>query len=242
MILDESLAAYFRKGLIQPHSIVIAFTAQLRADDSQPVEALIRENFDPEFAAKLIGANSADRVDDDPVVWDESDEPHAVSAGFCLMAEDRNWEEGTISGTIYPESERREEWLFWDEEEHLATGFERPEFEYTLSGLCFDFSSIEMLLPSHALAGGEMPVEAVRERRTATGRPPKWDWESAMEHLISKAQTPDGLPTGPGAQAEIERMIADWFIRTENASPSESQIRVRAQRIMRTVGKRAPAF
>ena len=145
---------------------------------------------------------------------------------------------GTISGSVPPETGQREEWLFWDEDEHLLTEFERAEFDFILTGMCFDFSVIEMLLPGQSLPESEMPLRGNSERKGLVGRPAKWDWASVLEHLIGKAQTPDGLPSGPGAQAEIERMIADWFMETEGGCPSESQIRHRAQRVMNTVKNR----
>lgn len=243
MILDEGLYAYFRQGHITPYTNVITFTAGLKkVGDTKTLDELIMENFDPEMSAQLIGKDASDRVNGEIIEWSESDEPHNISAGFFLWAEDRNWEEGTLVGDVYPEPNRREEWLFWDEEEHLSSEFEHASYEYKLSGLCFDHSVIEMLLPTMSFPDGQLPIRAAAERRGAIGRPPKWDWESALAHIISKAQTPDGLPSGSGAQAEIERMMADWFVQTENASPSESQIRTRAQRIMRSIESKNPAF
>jgi hypothetical protein len=244
MILDEGVYAYFRKGTITPHTIALEFTAGLVRKDgaNRSLDELIAEQFHPEMAAKLLGKEIGDRVDDQPTEWSETDEPHIVSAGFFLWAEDRNWEAGTIAGDASVSSKKTEEWLFWDEDEHLLSEFDSPSYEFKMSGLCFDHSVVEMLLPNLSLPEDQSPIRAVVERRGAIGRPPKWDWESALEHMIAKAQTPDGLPSGPGAQAEIERMIADWFVQTENASPSESQIRSRAQRIMRSVENRKATF
>lgn len=69
------------------------------------------------------------------------------------------------------------------------------------------------------------------------GRPPKWDWEGAMAHVVAVANTPDGLETGPGAQAAIERLIADWFTRASKdaGAPSESEVRKRASCIMKAI-------
>jgi hypothetical protein len=69
------------------------------------------------------------------------------------------------------------------------------------------------------------------------GRPPKYDWEGALAHVVAVANTPDGLETGPGAQAAIERLIADHFARASNdgSAPCESQIRKRASRVMKAI-------
>lgn len=70
------------------------------------------------------------------------------------------------------------------------------------------------------------------------GRPPKWDWEGALAYVVAVANTPDGLETGPGAQAAIERLMADWFTRASNdaSAPAVSEVRKRASRIMKAIG------
>ncbi|WP_347269707.1 hypothetical protein [Rhizorhabdus histidinilytica] len=75
------------------------------------------------------------------------------------------------------------------------------------------------------------------EPKNKGGRSGKLDWEGALIHLIRLANTPDGLPLGKGAQAEIERIISAWFIRQTGKSPAESEIRKRASPIMRQIGK-----
>lgn len=69
------------------------------------------------------------------------------------------------------------------------------------------------------------------------GRPPKYDWEGALAHVTAVANTPDGLETGPGAQAAIERLITDYFARTSNngTAPCESEIRKRASLVMKAI-------
>jgi hypothetical protein len=67
------------------------------------------------------------------------------------------------------------------------------------------------------------------------GRPQKWDWEGALIAIIRVADL-DGLPQGPGAQAQIGELISDWFVKTTGNHPSESQIRQYASRIAKAVG------
>lgn len=64
------------------------------------------------------------------------------------------------------------------------------------------------------------------------GRPPTHDWEGAIVHITTLANTPDGLPEGQGAQAKIERLMRDWFIHETGDAPSDSEIRKRARRVM----------
>jgi hypothetical protein len=69
-------------------------------------------------------------------------------------------------------------------------------------------------------------VDAARKR----GRPKKWDWEAALAHVAAVlSRDPDGLPEGRGAQAKIERVIADWFVETAGEAPSEGEVRNRAR-------------
>ncbi len=67
----------------------------------------------------------------------------------------------------------------------------------------------------------EAIVEGAAEQ-SGRGRKPKWDWDGAVGHLLSVANTPDGLPE---SQAEIERLVAAWFRDTVDAEPAESLIR-----------------
>lgn len=67
------------------------------------------------------------------------------------------------------------------------------------------------------------------------GRPPTWDWESALIHVIAEANTLDGLPTDRGAQAQIEKMISEWFMRKTGNSPADSEIRKRASAVMNAI-------
>jgi hypothetical protein len=98
--------------------------------------------------------------------------------------------------------------------------------------LSFEFSKIEMLLPNHELRQSTSFVTEALELRRRRGRPSKWDWEGALAFVIKKAQHPDGLPCGVGAQARIEEMIRDWFIEETGGAPAPSQVRERASKIV----------
>lgn len=116
-------------------------------------------------------------------------------------------------------------------------GDEKLLFESSFSEEWFSASNIEILPPSpdniDSVESAPEPPTTERNR----GRPPKWDWEGAIAHVVAVANTPDGLETGPGAQAAIERLIAGWFTRASNdaSAPSESEIRKRASRIVKAI-------
>ena len=235
MAFDEGLAAYSRKGKVQAYGTVSEFTGQLFDKAGQmsgpKMDAAIREEFSEEIAANLVGREPFSRFDDEPYTWDESDEPKQLDIGFFLYASEIDWDAGTLRADMLPGQGEMQEVLFADSE-FLGSEFDRPDFEAEIEGLSFEFAKIELLLPSMELGQTTGFTAAQHERRRPVGRPAKWNWEGAMAYVISEAQRPDGLPTGPGAQAQIETMIANWFVREVQDAPSPSQVRQRASKIM----------
>jgi hypothetical protein len=240
MLFDQQLIAYFTKGRIQPHATVIEIVSRLVPRDGAlngpKMDEVIRKEFAPDFAAKLIGKDLHERVDDDPTDWNETDGPHIVDPGFFAFATEVDWDTGTLSADWIPTP--RNGWeVFFPSDDLLGSNIQNADFEVHLDGISFEFRSIEMLLPSsHINAPAALLDDRVTVRRS-TGRPRKWDWEGALAFMVSQAQTPDGLPTGEGAQARIEDSIAEWFIHTVGDAPAASQIRERASSIMQMVGK-----
>ena len=95
-------------------------------------------------------------------------------------------------------------------------------------------------IPINAFPSGQ--VAGVLRTDTRLGRPPKWDWEAALAHVAAIANLPDGLGDGPGTQARIERMIAD-HLTTDGETPSETEVRKRAVKVMSAVnveGRKRP--
>ena len=79
------------------------------------------------------------------------------------------------------------------------------------------------------------PSEEKPQKR-AGGRPAKWDWDGAVAHLLTVANSLDGLPS---QQSEIERLVAEWFMANYDEQPVESTIRERVQRYCHDVLKEA---
>ena len=125
--------------------------------------------------------------------------------------------------------------IFFQNSDFLQSQLKEPEYEVEIEGLSFEFSKIEMLLPSVELGQTTGFTAAQHDKRKPVGRPLKWDWEGAMTFVISRAQHPDGLPTGHGAQARIEAMISEWFVQQVQEAPSPSQVRQRAAKIMQMI-------
>lgn len=100
-------------------------------------------------------------------------------------------------------------------------------------GVNFQQAEIEMIVLN---AGKSVdPLSAPTGQDCTTGRRRKYDWEGALIGVIALANSPDGLPTGYGAQAKIERMLAGWFQKTHGVEPSSSELRLRARRIVNEV-------
>lgn len=74
---------------------------------------------------------------------------------------------------------------------------------------------------------------AAKGRRV--GRPPKWDWEAALCAITAIANSPNGLPDGHGAQAEVGRMLSQWFRDNQDGEPAASEIGARAAKIMSAI-------
>ncbi|GMM61833.1 hypothetical protein NUTIK01_26100 [Novosphingobium sp. IK01] len=240
MALDEGLQAFTGKGRVQPHTSVIAVIAYLIEEAGESsgdkIDALIRREFPHAVAERLVSKDPFDRFDDEPVVWDEMDGPLPIDPGFFLVADEIDWDAGTLMASYIPgEGDLRDS--FFPDSTFLQTELERAEFSAVLEGLSFEAARIELLLPSFTLKQNMGFTAFQAERRSPVGRPPKWDWEGAMAHIAAIAHHPDGLPTGPGAQARIEELIANWFNSQVQDTPAVSQIRQRAAKIMRMVEK-----
>lgn len=238
MAFDEGLAAYSRKGRVRGYGSVVDMTDGYIEEagelSGEKMDAAIRKNFREEVAVKLIGKDPYSRYDEEPYEWDEAENPVQLDIGFFLYASEIDWDNGIIRADSIPGYGEIHE-VFFPDSEFFGTELDRADFEAVIEGLCFEFSKIEMLLPSMELGAATGFTALRNETRAGIGRPKKWDWEGALANVIAVAQTPDGLPTGQGAQARIEEMIADWFVAETGNSPAESQIRQRAAAIIQTL-------
>ena len=238
MAFDEGLSVYARCGKVQPYASVGRFTLQHMQEAGEmtgpKMDKLIRENFSPEWAEKLVGKAPEIRIDDEPTIWGDADEPQILDIGFFLYASELDFDAGTLKAEQLPSRGEIAD-TFFSDDSFFGTELADAEFDAEISGLSFEFTKIEMLLPSVELQQSTGFTTDKSERKRSIGRPPKWDWEGALAFIVSQAQQPDGLPTGPGAQARIEEIMASWFTEETEDAPAPSQIRLRAARIMETL-------
>jgi len=238
MIVDGEIEAFFSEGRIQPFTYGFYFTSDLReeaGENSGPkMDAIIRKKFAPKLADQLAGGEGLNKVNDEQCHWQPEYGPEPIDLGWIFFAEEIDWEKGSISVPRVPTDRDTGDWMF-PSREFFDSEFENAEYEAEFQGMAFNFAAIEMLLPNSNLGQEAAGVTRSSGDGRRVGRPPKWDWEGSISHVVAKAQTPDGLPTGPGAQARIEEMISEWFIGETGDSPSSSQIRQRASKIVRSL-------
>jgi hypothetical protein len=65
------------------------------------------------------------------------------------------------------------------------------------------------------------------------GRPPKYDWERAQLEVfgrVFRGDTPE-----PKTQADVERLLSQWFLDDLGSQPAESEIRKRAKKLFEAI-------
>ncbi len=239
MILDRELSLYAQKVEVDAFTGIINFTGELYAKAGEfsgpKMDAAIREEFSPELAEKLVGKDHHSDVHDDPHVVEGIDNIGVIDPGFVLFSDGIDWDSSSLELDWIDEDMLGLEWFF-PNQNFVASEFDRANYRVNFSGLSFEARKIELLLPSMKLervTGGTSELRVGR----SIGRPRKWDWDGALAHVVSQAQLPDGLPTGPGAQAKIEMLIAEWFMDETGNAPAISQIRGKASRVIQMIEK-----
>ena len=239
MVLQDEIFLFAQKVEVEAFASIFQFTGDFYGEAGEfsgpKMDAIIRRELAPEFAEKLVGKYHHSDVYDEPHTVEGLDEIGAIDPGFVLFSEGIDWEKNELKLDWLDESMLALEWLF-ERQDFVGSEFERATYKVKFSGLSFEARKIELLLPSMKL---ERVADQAKSNHTQRfiGRPPKWDWDGAMAHVIAMAQTPDGLPTGHGAQAKIEVLIAAWFEAETGNSPATSQIRKKASRIMQMIEK-----
>ena len=242
-IFEGSLTAYFLKGLIIERRRPAGFLIDAQGEDGEISLGRVEAHFTREIADALRAVGCAERPEPISSIFrlkgievrrDEwADEPRTMMIGPFIFADKLDFESGSLSLEDFSPRDLPEV-LFGDEHEFLSE-FDNSELEVELREMCFEQSAIEMLAPGAPMAKSLTVGDLHAQRPKPAGGPGrsrKWDWEGALAHIVSIANTPDGLPEGHGAQAAIERMMLDWFSATASGTPQESEIRKRAAQVM----------
>lgn len=235
MMYSNELTPYFERGetIAKAFSFAVLLKKYGGNADDDEVRKRVEKDFDPAVAKRLLNEDIREQIELVAYQWGPEG-ARDVAAGYLVHASSIDWERGTVEAELYDADISDRDHLFWDAGELLNSELTGADYDVRLSGLCFEREVIEMLLPTFDIgAAGEPKTKSV----TRVGRPRIWDWDGATTHLLSIAQTPDGLPTGQGAQAQIERMIADWFMTAAGNAPAPSQVRQHVSKIMRVIEK-----
>jgi len=237
MVLNGELSLYSDRVDVDAYTSIIQFTGDLyqkAGEFSGPkMDEEIRKEFSPDFAEKLVGKDHHSDVYDEPHTVEGIDNIGAIDPGFVLFSEGIDWDNNALKLDWLDEQALAIEWFF-PSQDYVGSEFERPTYKVRFSNLSFEARRIELLLPSMKLEKASSDIVKFGPSRTA-GRPRKWDWDGALAHVVAEAQAPDGLPTGPGAQAKVEGLIAQWFVDETGNAPAISQIRSRASRVMQMI-------
>jgi hypothetical protein len=222
MICQNELTPYFRtaKSIAKCYALGAVVQGLDKSVSMEEARITVRDRFNPELAEKILQAKQGEFVEYIACELDENDGgPQIASPGYFLYSTNIDWVNGVLEAEIgaWDHIDRS---YFLEEEDLLQSDFEKADYRVTLSGLSFERETIEMLQPNM-----EFPpiTHGQTENRVRIGRPRTWDWEGATTYLLTIAQTPDGLPTGPGAQAQIERLVAEWFTNETGDAPATSQ-------------------
>lgn len=167
----------------------------------------------------------------------EPEFPLEIPVELALQLEHFDWEAGTARGGLQYAT------LFYIKAfEELHTQHEDSWLECNLSGLSFDLSEIEMLAPvakppTLDLVNEGKVAETKLPRTAGPGRRRVHDWDGALLYLIGEAErnaiAPD--PEAHGAQANLVKMLADWFAKQGSAIPSNSQLQEKAKRVLQGI-------
>lgn len=235
-VFDTRLDVFAAEGTIihfQPAARVLEHADLTFKPTAAALDALAGEDDEVRLPIMRAAAakNAWDPIETIAEDWQgRSDEP--LPFGLIPPAT-IDWELGTLSAQL-SDGIVPTEWLA-----HVEETFESGPYESLLvnfTGLSFDLARIEMLAPAAIAPETDSKQQAPTPR--PKGRPPKWDWEGAMAHIASLANAPDGLPTDAGAQAQIARLITDWFVQETSQAPAESEVRKRAATILGALTRR----
>lgn len=234
LVLDGELHLYARQGLVtETVWIGLLTTGRRTADGAEYIKP------DPEEVARIYGEEIAEAIkgkaimDEVELHRDEwKDDPRDVP--FALMLTDQvDFEAGSLTFERYG-NDIPDDWLSTAEETFSRYNRESTH-RIVLGDLCCSLEQVELLAPQATAPTPIAQSQAVETLRGGPGRRPKWDWEGALAAVTAIANGVDGLPIGLGAQAEVERLLAEYFTAQSGGAPSESELRKRASRIMQAI-------
>jgi hypothetical protein len=234
-VFNDSLHLFAERGEIVRYRMAqqILHEAGFNSASSEKEIAEFVATEDDEIAvpvkAAAAAANPYDEIETYRHDWYEPCSQLPLPFGL-LPASTVDWEQGTLSAELV-HGLVPDEWLSYPEE--LFECGRGETVKVSLSGLSFELSAIEMLVPTASAPNLDAaPAVSLASRRV--GRPRQWNWDAALAHVTAVAAE-GKIPTGHGAQARLEELIAEYFTSQFGAEPATSEIRKRASTIIQAL-------
>lgn len=234
MLCSGQIRALAQKGKVEANYFIPTLLSNAATPEKSHEYVIQNLNeFFPVGLARAIADSKSGRVTQNIFEWGEPfGAAVQVQRGLFIYAEDIDLEQGTLR-SFFDSGDLNERFFYGDETTMLHPNYPGARIICEIEHLLINADVLEMLQPNiHLPDAGAVEVAAAK-----TGRPRKWNWDDALAHMVSLANKPDGLSTGPGAQAQIERLMAEWFQRTAGDVPADSQIRLYAAKVMAALKK-----
>lgn len=238
MLLNDELQPYFLAGSIRSEIMVGEILNIVKnvglGPHSDARDEAVRAALGDDIADRIKGKEWTEYVLDYEEGIEDVEGFVFAALGFIHYGV-IDWETGNLNCDYIPDKRERPAHLFEAAEDLLGSEFLSNTVTAKFYSMHLEREKIELLLPTHRLQSGNEKAKPALPEGKRIGRPRKWDWEAALAFVVSQAQTPDGLPEGPGAQAKLETLIAEWFESETGESPSTSQIRTRASAVIQMI-------
>ncbi len=113
-----------------------------------------------------------------------------------------------------------------------------PQRRVSLREHAYGVKFLKSALPGVSAKVADENNISVQSEKRPGGRPPEYDWEGALAHLIALANRPDGLhPTNEPNASYLAELMASWFEQTAGKEPASSELRKRGSVILRAIEK-----
>jgi hypothetical protein len=234
------LNLYFASGTLTEYLYGFAILHQAaKAGNGSGVDA-VRTEFGEEAASALqkLGETSLIPVRTD--TW--SKEARGFPGAVLVYAEELDWEAGCALVKFHCENISELEGF-----EELEPQYRDSELTMDLADMCFELEKLEMMAPNGEAPTGDLFSPATQKleppvRKPGPGRRREYDWDGALLYLVGQAEknsiAPD--PGAHGAQANIARVLADWFSLHGGKVPADSQLQACAKRALDAIRETKP--
>jgi hypothetical protein len=236
-----SLSLYFASGETQETRLAFSILADATEGDVLAGVDEVRAKFGEQMAGKVAKAGFGGRVLIATEKW--AGEARLCSGAVLLYADSIDWNAGSLTAT-FDDTNMEELQRYGDVQPQSG----KSELSLALGDMCFDLRSLEMLAPGaepprvELLSLDQMAATDGPPRRGGPGRRREYDWDGALLFLIGQAEMNSIAqdPDAHGAQADLARLLGDWFLENGGKIPADSQLQSYAKRALGAIRSTAP--